>query len=927
MRKRTGFTFSRQLILLVMVLGGWHCLWALDPQKTVDQYLLDQWETADGIPADSVSAINQTADGYLWIGTSRGLVRFDGHKFVLAPFGEKGKIKAQEIQCLYVDRAGLLWIGSSRGLTSYRYRTGEFKAFGANDGITLDGIRRIREDLDGNLWISFTTQYVGRFSGGRFTAFNASHGLTGKKINAMIEENRGQLLFGSREDGVFTYEEEKFSPYPIPGLDHAQVITMFRDSAADLWIGTNGGLLRVTGRGAEMYTRENGLTADYITGIIEDSDRNLWVGTSAGLNRVKRRSTGALVFDGLLKSQVIMYLFEDREKSLWVGTDSSGIKQLKDGKFTLYEPMEAFPGEVSLSLFADRHGYIWIGTASGKLFCFLAGKFIASITPPGLPGTGITAIAEDDRSNMWLGTTGKGVFQKRGNTFVQWTTREGLADNVINSITPDTHGNLWFSTFDGVSRLHTQSGTIESLKSTDGLPGRVVHTVYEDRDGHIWIAADKGITVLENGEWPGKTLENYLPGIPITCIHEDLTVAGTGERVFWIATDGAGLKRLSPRDKRVVSFTAAQGMTSDFIYQFLEDRLGNFWLMSDNGILRLDKNELNALTTSGLDKINCTSFGISDGMQSQEFDNKFSRNAALQTGAGEFFFITKKGIAIIDPGKIRINQTPPPVLIEAVQFNDRTIPIFVETGPFAFKGKGNISFYFTAPTFLSPEKARFKYQLDGFDQDWVFLVPGRACVAHYQDLAPGNYTFRVIAANADGVWNQAGASLAFRLESLFYRTFLFKLVALLLSMALAVAGLYLYKKYVAQKKLKYKDVPLAPGFAGTCIEKLQELMQKERLYLDADISLQTLADRMAISPHLLSRLLNEELDHNFADFINGYRIDEAIKILQGPHGVQKKVSAVAIAVGFNTMAAFYKAFKKHTGRTPSSFQQTPRDTR
>lgn len=924
MNKRAGSGLDRGIISLIMVLLSWCHLRALDPQKTVGQYLEDQWEIADGIPSNTVLAINQTPDGYLWIGTSRGLVRFDGLKFVLAHFGEKEKMNAQEIQCLYVDKGGLLWIGSSKKLTTYRYRTGEFKTFTAGDGITMEGIRRIQEDLSGNLWIGFTTSYVNRFSGGRFTAFNASHGLSGKKINTIVEQSRGNLLFGSREDGIFAYKEGRFHPYPVPGLGHAQVITMFKDSQADLWIGTNMGLFRVNGRGAERYTVADGLTDDYITCLAEDNDRNVWVGTKIGLNRVKKTSTGAVAFEGLLKSQVIMCLFEDNEKSLWIGTDTAGLKRLKDRKFVAFQPMEAFPGEKPLSLFEDRLGYVWIGMESGKLLCFRAGEFIASVMPPDLPGTGITAIAEDDRSNLWLGTIGKGVFQKKGDTFVQWTTREGLADNVVTSITLDTRGNLWFSTFEGVSRLHTQSGTLESLKSVAGLSGGKVHNVYEDRDGNIWIAADHGITVLKNGELSDKAPVKYLPGISVTCIHEDLPGPETGDRFFWIATEGAGLKRLSPKDGRIISYTSAQGMISDSIYQFLEDAAGNFWLMSDSGILRLDKNELDALANSELDKINGTFFGISDGMQSLEFDYKFSRNSALKTGSGEFFFITRKGIAVIDPGKIRINQTPPPVSMEAAYFNGQEIPIHPGTGPITFKGKANVSFYFTAPTFLSPEKARFKYRLDGFDRDWISLAPGQARVADY-NLVPGDYTFKVIAANADGVWNQVGASLDVTLKPLFYQAFLFKLAALLLLTALAVAAFIIYKKYSARKRLKYKDSPLDPGFAGACIEKLRELMEKERLYVDDDISLQTLAEKMSITPHQLSHLLNENLDRNFADYINGYRIEEAIKILQGPRGANKKISAVAITVGFNTMAAFYKAFKRHTGKTPSWYQQNSVD--
>jgi ligand-binding sensor domain-containing protein/AraC-like DNA-binding protein len=912
-------------LLAVIVIAHLFCYpgWALDPDKPVDQYLIDQWGMLDGLPSDTVLSIAQTADGYLWIGTSRGLVRFDGLKFVSLPVAEKEEIHSREIRNLCVDRQGDLWVGSAGGLTVYRSQKGRFKLFTRSHGITGGGIRHLKEDMRGNLWISFTSSFVNRFTDGEFTAFNASHGLLGKKVNAIVEDGKGNLLFGSRENGIFTYREGKFFQYPVPGLDNILIITMIEDRSGALWIGTNNGLFRVNGAaGKEVrrFTVRDGLSDDYISSISEDSEKNLWVGTIKGLNRLAKKQDGTVGFESLLHPFIINYLFEGREKSLWIGTNDSGLKRLKDGTFTACAPLAAHPEEIALCLFEDRQGDTWIGTVGGKLFRCRGRHLIDSVEIPELKGTGVTAIADDAAGNLWLGTTGKGVFQKQNNRFVRFTSRQGLADNLVTSIFRDSRGNLWFSTFDGVSVLRNRDGIIESFKSRHGLRGKVVHNVYEDKARNIWIAADRGVTILKDGKVVKQNIDHYLPDISVTCMYEDPSAPAAEGRVYWLATDGAGLKRLNIRDGpdvNLTSYTTAQGMPSNFIYQFLEDSQGNFWLMSDSGILRVGKGELDRLAGGGVDKINCTSFGTADGLKSLEFYNMFSKNSVLKTGNGEFWFITRKGISIVNPAKIRLNKTPPPVVLEAVFFNGAKIT--------TYKGIKDVSFHFTAPTFLSPEKTRFKYRLEGVDREWIFLSPGQERVAHYKDLPAGTYTFRVTAGSAEGVWNQTGDSVTFSLKSYYYQTLLFKIAVLLLLTALLTVVLYIYKRRPFEKMAKYKGSPLHPDFAQACITRLNYLMEVEKVYCDADLSLQSLAEKMSISPHLLSQILNEKLNRNFADFINSCRIEEAKKILHSPRGARRKITAVAGEVGFNTMVAFYRAFKKYTQMTPTQYKKEARN--
>ncbi len=925
-------------------------LWGLDPEKSMRQYLVDHWKRGGGLPSDTINNIVQTPDGYLWIATRKGLVRFDGIKFTGFDFikGKETDSRENPIpDALLVDREGTLRIGGPRCLTAYRLRTGRFETYP-----TPDRIRCIKEDMKGNLWLGFWSSYAGRFSGGRFTPFNDSHGLWGKKINGIVENSKGDLLFGSREKGLFTFKEGRFAPFPVPGLDDVYIIFLYEDGNGNLWIGTSNGLFRVNRKGTQRYGRRDGLSDGYITRLLEDSDRNLWVGTLKGLNRLKRKPDGTAAFESLLESFIITCLFEDREGSLWVGTYNSGVKRIKDGKFISYAPLEAYQEEIFQSVFQDSRGDTWIGTLGGKLFRCRGGRFLEAVDLPELSGTAISSIAEAGRGNLWLGTNGKGVFKKNLEKHVDLpavplTTAHGLADNLVTSIYGDSRGNLWCCTFDGVSVIQhpghagAKKPAVRSINSRTGLSGKVAHNVYEDRDHHTWIAADKGITILRNGEMGKRNTAYLLPGLSVTCIYEDPSPSRSGKRVFWAATHGAGLRRLEGRIETgatvfsahvaeaftVTAFTTAGGMTTNFIYCFFEGPGENFWLMSDSGILRVNKGELNRLA-AGRDPdvrdIRCTAFGISDGMKSLEFNNEFSSSSALKTNNGEFWFITKKGISIVNPARVKLNKSPPPVIIEKVWFDRLPVPLHPAPGAspaVSRRGIEEFRFRFTAPTFLYPEKVKFQYRLEGFDPGWVAPEPGAGREARYANLGPGTYTFKVIAANSEGVWNRGGDSMTFTLIPFFYQTLLFKIALVLLLAVLAGAGFYLVKKQPFKNRKRYKGSPLEPGTAAECIKKLRYLMEIKKAYKDPDISLQSLAEQLSVSHHLLSQVLNEKLGQKFFDYIHQYRIEEAQKILREPGKEDQKIAAIAYEVGFNTVPGFYKAFKKFTHMTPTEYKK------
>jgi AraC-like DNA-binding protein len=280
------------------------------------------------------------------------------------------------------------------------------------------------------------------------------------------------------------------------------------------------------------------------------------------------------------------------------------------------------------------------------------------------------------------------------------------------------------------------------------------------------------------------------------------------------------------------------------------------------------------------------------------------------------------------------------VVIEAVFTDGRSIPLDLEQQ--VFTGTRNFIFHFTAPSFLSPEQIRFKYQLEGFDKEWIFLPPGKERVVNYRNLESGTYTFRVIACNSDGVWNRTGDSITFTLEPFFYETLIFKIAVLLVLAALGAAAVYFYKKRPGKEKskeqepaqkqeekeeankendIKYKGSSLNPIFADECMKKLKYLMTVEKVYCDTEISLQSLAKKISITPHQLSQLINERLDRNFSDFINYHRIEEIKMILESTDEGEESITDAAHQVGFNSLTAFYNSFKKYTQMTPSQYKK------
>ncbi|UCH92991.1 MAG: helix-turn-helix domain-containing protein [Candidatus Aminicenantes bacterium] len=900
------------LIVVILVLSFLPLpLVSLDPEKAIDQYLMDEWKIPDGLPANTIRAITQTPDGFLWLGAGSNfvLVRFDGITFKVFKNETNLKIKNSTIYEFFLDQKGTLWIGSSQGLTRFRPQQGDFKTFSVKDGIQGNGMFCICEDMKGNLWIGSDDGYLNRFKNGTFTAFNAAMGIENNWISSILEDNKGNLWLGTAESGLLEYQYGKLVKHPIKGIDNNYSITyLFEDPKGILWLGTNKGLVKSNHTTTTFYTTREGLSNNHITNIIEDNDGNLWVGTLNGINRLKKGLAGNIIIEKYLENNFITCLFEDREKSLWIGTNGSGMKRLRNCQVKTYTTADGLNNDFLLSLYEDTNGDIWIGSCVGVNR--FDGKSFLKFDP--IADHVIIAINRDQKGNLWISTYGKGLVRVFGRETITYTEEDGFMSNYVTSIHCDSKNRTWFGTDKGLILYHHRH--FKSYTFADGVWSNIIVFIYEDEHHNMWVGTADGLRVLslKDEEINTKNLKTYFNGTLVTSIYEDPS------GIFWLGTDGVGLKRINitPGGVEIFSYQVEHGLNSNKIYKVLEDENERLWMSSDLGIIKVSRKELEELAKGSIHKINCVLYGISDGMKNPE-----CIYSAIKTRNGELWFATKKGIVVFQPNKMKINKLPPPVIIEKIIVDRQLLPKNQDNR--SFRSVSNIEFHFTAPTFIAPGKVKFKTKLEGYDNQWHLVSPAQKRIAGYSDLPSGEYQFKVIAGNRDGIWNNTGDSFFFSIKRYFYQGTFFKISIFLSPLFIGIILFYFLRKHPFLKKFKrkYKTSTLDPEKTERYLKKLFYMTEVEKVYKDEELSLQSLAEKLSIPPRELSQVINERLDMNYSNFINSYRIEEAKNLLFAPGENDHSILDIAYQVGFNSKAVFNRAFKKFTGMTPSQFRK------
>ncbi len=751
----------------VAVLAG-HAHGALDPAKAIPEYTQEVWGAEAGLPQNSVLAIAQTPDGYLWAATEQGLARFDGVRFNVFDKENTPELQSNSISALLADHQGNLWIGTRGGGVS-RFKDGKFTTYTTRNGLSGDAITALYEDRRGAIWIGTDGGGVDQFQRGVFRVYSTTNGLPDNAVFAICGDKDGSLWMATHA-GLAYLKDGTFKTYTSKdGLRDDYVKSVYADRAGGIWAGTSiGGLSHLVDGRFTNYTTHDGLSSNTIWSVFEDSAGTLWVGTGdAGLNRFRDGKFSVYAMKQGLPSDQVWTTFEDKEGSLWVGTKGGGLVRLRDGAFTTLTSQEGLSSDVVLPVYEDREGAIWIGTNGAGLNRIKNGQIRTYTKVNGLADNLVLSIVEDLQGSLWIGTR-NGLSRFKDGYFRTYGAWSGLPNNTVVSTYVGRDGELWVGTRGGLSRF---DGTrFKTYTTKDGLSGDFVGSIYEDRRGTLWIGTSgNGLSAFKDNHFTTYNTQNGLSNNLV------LTITGDPDGALWVGTNGGGLDRF--KDGKFTWYTTRNGLFDDAVYVILDDGQGYLWMSSNRGVFRVSRQELDQYAKGRIKVVHSTGYGISDGMKTNECNGAF-QPAGWKSRDGRLWFPTMKGVSYVDPRHLKIDRIPPPVVIERVVIDQKSVApdMPLQVAP----GKGQLEFEFTAPSLVASDKIRFSYMLEGFDKDWV--EAGTRRVAYYTNIPPGEYRFRVIACNKDGVWNSTGATTGtIQLLPHFYQTHTFVFLSALVA--------------------------------------------------------------------------------------------------------------------------------------------------
>jgi ligand-binding sensor domain-containing protein/signal transduction histidine kinase len=790
---------------------------ALNPSLSVTQYAHRAWTVSEGFFKGEIHAIAQTPDGYLWLATEFGLLRFDGVRAVLwqAPTGEH--LPSNDIRGLAAARDGTLWLGTAKGLVSLKDGTlTHYPQFDGHD------VNALLEDGEGALWASGTIWEAGLTIGNNTRLCSISrtrvqcYGMDGSfgvaGVTALYEDSRGNLWLGASNgvwrwrpgprnhyelsnfygSGGFIFSRKAFledkdgalvisgprgiaqllngkvTAYPLPaGAPLINGGALLRDRHGGLWIGTlDSGVVHVYEGRADMFTEADGLSSNPVRNLFEDREGNVWVATVNGLDRFREYAVPSLSVKEGLSSPFVRSVLADRDGNIWLGTPH-GLNRWTNGQLTVYRKSPAGAGQ-SGEPFKQR----------ARLATKQSNAMARDIIDPGLPDEEVGSLYQDNQGRVWVTTAGGVAYIQKGRFHP--LTDLHLPHWFMAPVALDSRMNLWMTSDEGLYRLRGGTG-VEYFPSAEvGLRGLLSTLLVTDPvNGGLWLASWQGGVVY----WKDKhVLESYWPrdGLGsgrVNALYLDQ------ENSLWAGTDG-GLSRI--RNGRVATLTSNNGLPCDTVHSLAEDDEHSFWVYMACGLVRISRPEMDAWVGRPMSRIATTMFDIYDGVRTHSGVLMYAPRMT-KAADGKLWFVTLNGVSVVDPRHLRINNVPPPVRIEQITADRKAYDAAsarnerLRLPPRIH----DLAISYTALSFVAPEKVHFRFKLEGQDEHWREVVNDRR--VQYSNLSPRTYRFRVIACNNSGLWNEAGAALDFSIDPAYYQTNWFRA----LCVATFLAALYL----------------------------------------------------------------------------------------------------------------------------------------
>jgi len=781
-----SFNVLRALVFFALVL------------HTHAQFRLDTWTTDNGLPQNSITGLTQTPDEYLWFTTNDGLVRFDGNRFTIYNKSNSPQITTNRLGAAFADKSGRMWFHAEDGGILY-YQKGVFTVVSKPGDLPSGPRSRFFEDPSGGVILNIDHRPYW-LQNGKFAPLIIEN-LPADSPYILTDREGGMWFRGS--DSIYLFKNDELKTFSLVGFFNGKdYYVAFEDSKGRFWFGsfqTIGGfqsLLRLKdGRFQEVR-----LPDDPVDNFAEDADGNLWLSIyGRGIYRIDREEVIAdeLPFDAVklvlemdgISTHTSGHLIFDREGGLWVGTEK-GLNRISTQLIKIFSRKDGLRADNVYPIFGDKNGSLWAGVWPNNLVKYQNGKFTTRVMDQSVF---ITSLFEDSRNRFWYGTIGNLYFLENAKP-VAFTAQAGFpAETEFSVITQTGDGALWFGTNRGLGRYHDGRASIYRVQ--DGLPDDYVLALLPAKDGKFWIGTRGGLALFENGSFTSFTVADGLASNSIRSLYED------ADGVLWIGSYDGGLTRL--KDGKFTVYTMQDGLSSNGVFCILEDPAGWFWINSNQGIYRVSRQELNDFADGKTRSLNSIAYNKKDGLLNVE-GNGGRQPAGTKTADGRFWFPTAEGIAVIDPAAVLLNRKPPPVLIEEVLIDRTSVTnddlqaaidrrSEIELQP----GRNNLEINYTALSFVNSEQLKFKYKLENLEADWNEV--GTRRTAYYSYLPPGEYVFRVIAANRDGIWNEQGANIAVIVYPPFYRTWWFMLIVFI--SVLAIAGLAYYLR-VRQLKIR-----------------------------------------------------------------------------------------------------------------------------
>ncbi len=743
---------------------------ALDPNRLPSQYVREQWTTETRFPGGAVNGIAQTADGYLWIGTDRGLIRFDGFNFrpvSLAPIAIASNVSILQ---LLTDAGGKLWI-RPQGAYLVRQKDGKFESVRYGQG----AITALSKDNHDGVLVSDIEQGTFRFMEDHVQKL----GPDSPPVISLAETADGKIWMGTLGDGLFFLAGGRATQVNA-GLPDRKINCLLAIGSDELWVGTDTGLYRGNGKDFRRIELPSFLGNVQVLSLLRDRDSNIWVGTTRGLLRINAKGISFSEENELRGDGGINVLFEDREGNLWIG-GGRGLGRIRDSAFVTYSSVSDRRFEHNGPVYVDPEGRTWFAPAQGGLYVLQNGH-VQPVTS--IPPNEVVYSISGRADVVWAGRQRGGLtrlrFRNGAIASQSYTEANGLAQNSAYAVYESRDGSVWAGTLNGgVSKF--KDGHFTTYTTTNGLASNTVSSILETRDGAMWFATPSGLSSFSNGQWRTYTTVDGLPSPEVNCLFEDSS--GT----LWSGTS-AGLAFFASNRFQVPH--ESPDVLREQIVGMAEDKSGRFWIATSDHVLRVPRDKL----LSGVVKaVDVREYDQSDGLESTEGVKR--SQSVVSDSAGRIWFSLRSGLSVVDSSQITDYSVPALPHIEAITADNNPVNLAgsVRIPP----SPRRITFEYTGLSLAVPGRIRFRYFLEGFDSSWSQPVAAREAV--YTNLGPGSYRFRLVASNSEGLWNGPETAIALNVAPAYYQTYWFRLSCIAAFLGMLAAGYQLRLRQLSRE--------------------------------------------------------------------------------------------------------------------------------